>query len=88
MKTQTQLNFVKKHLLDNGKISRNYCLQNYISRLGARINDLREAGWEISSDFVKTEHGKDYVYTLVNAPVKKVAYRDPISKEVLAIAYE
>jgi len=62
---QTQLEFIKQRLNENGKISRNECLQNYISRLGARIADLRKEGWNIEGEFEKTDYGKDYVYRKV-----------------------
>ena len=59
---QTQLDWIISRLDETGKISRNECLQNYISRLGARIADLKEMGWELEGSFEKTENGKDYVY--------------------------
>lgn len=73
MKTQTA--WVKRQLLDNGEITRNQALQNYISRLGAIICDLnQEPGWEVSGEYRKTKNGRDYVYKLIRCPLKKVAY--------------
>ena len=62
---QTQLNWIISRLEENGRISRNECLQNYISRLGARIADLKKAGWRLEGRFEETEHGRDYVYRKV-----------------------
>lgn len=70
---KTQEERVKEILRENGKISRNHCLQNYISRLGAIIFDLKEQGWDITGEWVKTERGKDFVYTLSDRPKKKIS---------------
>lgn len=81
---KTQLQFVKDYLLEHGSISRNYCLQQYISRLGARIADLRSEGWQIEGKWKKTERGKDFVYHTVSAPYKRVVYRVPeLNKEIV-----
>ena len=64
----SQLNWTKYQLKEHGRVTRNQALENYFSRLGARIADLREDGWEIEGHFEKTEKGKDYVYTLVAMP--------------------
>lgn len=69
---RTQQEWVVKMLLENGKISRNEALRNYVSRLGAIICDLRKAGWEISAKNERTHggygRGLDYVYKLVKKP--------------------
>jgi hypothetical protein len=70
--TQTQLEWTKDRLLQDGQVSRNGALQNYFTRLGARIADLKQEGWEINGEWRKTEHGKDFVYYLVKAPYQKV----------------
>lgn len=72
---KTQLEQIKKQLLEHGKVSRNECLRNYISRLGAIIHTLRQQGFDIEGDYVKTDYGKDYVYKLKSSPYKKVEYR-------------
>lgn len=72
---KTQEDFVVDYLLKNRQISRNFCLQNYITRLGARISDLNKDGWEIEGKFVKTEHGKDYIYSVIRAPYEQVEYK-------------
>lgn len=68
MEKQTQLETVKQKLLNEGYISRNWCLEHYFTRLGARINDLKNDGWNIVGEWVKTDYGKDYVYKLVEVP--------------------
>ena len=63
---QSQLEWIKQKLIENGKISRNECLRNYISRLSGRILDLKQSGWEIEGE---NENG-DYVYYLKNKQLK------------------
>jgi hypothetical protein len=60
----TQMDFVMKQLTKNKRISRNQCLKRYISRLGARISDLKKEGWNIQGEYEKTKWGQDYVYRL------------------------
>jgi len=83
---KTQLNFVKKQLLENGKISRNECLKEYITRLSAIILDLKGEGFETEGKFVKTKTGKDYVYFLTKNPLRKVEYR--VNGELVGFKYE
>lgn len=64
---QTQLKFVKQALESYGEISRNFCLQNRISRLGAIIALLKSTGWE----FVTERRYGDYVYILKDKPKQK-----------------
>lgn len=69
MLNQTQRDWVKGRLVANGKITRNECLREYISRLGAIICDLKKDGWDFDTSYVKVESkygwtGKDYVYKL------------------------
>lgn len=59
-----QIDIIKQQLLDNGEISRNWCLKNYISRLGAYIVDLKKQGWEFKTE----QRGGDYVYKLIKKP--------------------
>ena len=73
MKKITQLNWARNHIDENGKITRNFCLQNYVSRLSALIFKLNEEGYEFSAEYVKfkTEHGwqgRDFVYTCTFNP--------------------
>lgn len=74
---KSQLQWCKDRLLIDGEVSRNSALQNFITRLGARINDLNNEGWEIKGKWKKTEHGKDFVYYLKSTPVQKVEYHVP-----------
>lgn len=74
----TQEQWVRKQLKENGKVSRNEALRTYISRLGAIIFNLKEAGWDIEGEWVKTERGKDFVYYLKGRPTKKVSQFDII----------
>ena len=60
----TQLKLIRELLLKNGKVSRNWALGEYISRLGAIINKLKKEGIKTDGRFVNTEFGKDYVYFL------------------------
>ena len=59
---KSQKDIVKDQLKLTGEVSRNWCLQHYITRLSAIIYDLKREGWEFKEGFIKTEHGKDYVY--------------------------
>ena len=61
----TQEQWLKNQLLENGKVTRNQALRVFFSRLGARIKDLRDAGWEIEGHFKKSKRGTDYEYTLI-----------------------
>ena len=70
MKLQTQKTFVISQLKDYGKISRNFCLQNFITRLGAIVEKLNNEGYVIQGAYEKTEKGKDYIYTLISLPPK------------------
>ena len=49
----------------NGYVSRNWCLQNFISRLGALIYILKNEGWEFDekkTGYYSYENEKDYLY--------------------------
>lgn len=81
MKT-TQKERVINKILKDGFITRNECLRNYISRLGAIIQDLENEGWVFEAKFKE----KDYVYTLVSAPLKKKVYTLPTGKQIITYA--
>lgn len=68
MKNDTQRKWVLEQIEEQGFITRNQCLRNYISRLGAIICDLTKEGYVFTAEYQKTPNGKDYVYTLVNKP--------------------
>lgn len=69
----TQKDRVAKRLLQVGKISRNECLKNFISRLSAIIQDLEVEGWVFETKQVKG----DYVYKVVKSPYKKETFTLP-----------
>lgn len=60
----SQRDFVLTQLRTQGSISRNFCLQNFISRLSVIIFNLESEGWEIEGEWIKTGYGKDFVYKL------------------------
>ena len=73
MKTQEQK--VIDELLNKQCVSRNWALQNFITRLGAIINRLNSSGWEIKGEWDITEKGRDFVYYLKTSPFQKVIYK-------------
>jgi hypothetical protein len=72
---QSQEEWVIKQLNLNGFISRNFALQNYISRLGAIICNLTKEGWEFEGKYVKSKSGKNFVYYLLKTPQTKTIYK-------------
>ena len=56
MKNQKQ--FVLKKLLEDNFITRNHCLRNYISRLGAIMCDFKNEGLKFNTMY----NEGDYVY--------------------------
>lgn len=66
--------FVISQLRENGYISRNAAISNYITRLGAIVFDLRKSGWELKGKYVKKNTESkfktmgDYVYEVVTDP--------------------
>ncbi len=77
MKKMSQLTWVRNHIDDSGNISRNFCLQNYVSRLSALIFRLEEEGYVFETEYVnfETAHGwkgRDYVYTCTYNPNKVI----------------
>lgn len=70
----TQFTFVKNTLEMYGEVTRNECLREFISRLGAIIHVLKKEGWVFTTetrDTVKHDgsKGKDFVYKLVSKPL-------------------
>lgn len=64
MTNLTQKQRVEKRLREMRIITRNECLRNYITRLSAIINDLKNEGW-----IFETEHFRgDYRYFLKSCP--------------------
>ncbi len=79
MKNKSQKQRVVGVLMRDGRITRNMCLNNYISRLSAIIQELEEEGWEFETKKVKG----DYAYTVTKSPYKKVVYFVPeLNKEI------
>ena len=72
MKDQEQ--FIVNQLKLNGFISRNFCLQERITRLGAYICDLKKKGWEFESKYVKENGGKNFYYYVTKTPLVKTEY--------------
>lgn len=60
---QTQLEIIRNKIKKDGFVTRNWCLRRYISRLGARIVDLKKEGFKIKGE--RSEMGNDYVYRIV-----------------------
>jgi hypothetical protein len=66
---RTQLDRIIEILDRDGQIDNFYAIHNRISlRLGARIWDLRAAGWEIDTE---QREDKNTVYKLINKPAPK-----------------
>jgi hypothetical protein len=66
----TQTEKIIEQLEDKGSVTRNWALQNYISRLGALILALKKEGWVFTQEYTETPYGKDYTYFLVSRPTK------------------
>lgn len=62
---KTQMDFVLKQLMTRGYVTRNQCLERRITRLGARISDLKQTGFNFIAGYEKTRNGQDYKYTLI-----------------------
>lgn len=72
MKTKSQKEIIKEQLRANGYVSRNWALDNFISRLGAIIADLKKEGFVFKANYDKG----NYEYHLVGVPMKKVSHVD------------
>lgn len=72
MKNLSQKTFVENELIKNRRITRNFCLRNYISRLGAIISVLKDNGYVFEAKYVEIEtpfgKGKDFEYSVVKFP--------------------
>ena len=71
MKQISQKQWVKRRLIKYGRITRNQCLDRYISRLGAIIFSLKKDGYVFLTKYIDTAYGRDYVYKLIKKPNKK-----------------
>lgn len=72
-----------KKLLDDGFVSRNWALQNYIGRLASRMTDLKDEGWEFRTENVEENGGMNFYYYPLRSPRKKVEYYVPILNKVI-----
>ena len=72
MLDMTQKQWVANILITDGKITRNKCLVNYVSRLGAIIAMLKKDGYEFETQYIEVKTpfgtGKDYEYKVVTYP--------------------
>jgi len=83
-KQESQQTYIEHILLNYGRISRNRCLEERITRLGAYVNILNNSGWEIKGRYEKKNGGLDFVYELISSPFKKVIYKiDGMNKEII-----
>ena len=66
MLKETQFQVVQKQLKDHGHVSRNWCLQQYITRLGAIMCVFKKNGVKFSAGYYDNPsgEGKDYIYIL------------------------
>jgi hypothetical protein len=69
MKKPTQKQRVERRLLQYGSISRNECLNVYISRLSGIIQLLEQEGWVFDTS---NQNKQDYIYRVVSSPYKPV----------------
>ena len=73
MKT-SQEQFVISQLKLNGFISRNLCLQERITRLGAIICNLKKEGWDFDPKYVQENGGRNFYYYVKTSPLKLFTY--------------
>lgn len=63
---KTQIQIVKEQLKESGEVTRNWCLQKYISRLSAIVQILEQEGYT----FQTSHRDGDYVYKAVVSPTE------------------
>ena len=63
-KEWSQKIWVKENLESRGFITRNECLQRYISRLADIIYQLKHDGMNIDAEILPTQFGEDFIYRL------------------------
>ena len=74
----TQLEKIREELLKNNKVSRNWCLSWFCTRLGAHIITLKREGFEFNAH----NEGGDYVYEVVKRPEEVINYPQVEVKKV------
>ena len=72
-KYNSQESRIKRKLNRDGFITRNECLKNYISRLGAVIFTLKKENYEFKAEDM--ENG-DYRYTWINRKVLRIIEKE------------
>jgi hypothetical protein len=82
MAKETQRQRVIKKLLKDGFVTRNECLRNFMSRLGAVIQVLEDEGWEFDAKYLPTSQGNDYIYKVIKCPLTRVEYTLPNGEKV------
>jgi hypothetical protein len=75
----SQKDFVIEQLNNSGEITRNQCLKNYISRLGAIICQLKKEGWMFRAE----NRGGDYVYIKLDTSVRPTTFNKQKELETL-----
>lgn len=70
-----QIDIVEEQLKEYGEVTRNWCLERYISRLGSIICKLKKKGYEFETEYRVSGNSKDYVYKVVTSP--KIAPTSP-----------
>jgi len=60
----SQKTLVLKQMRETGFVTRNWCLQRFISRLGAIVCDLKKDGMDIEA----SHKDGDYIYQLKDQP--------------------
>ena len=78
----TQVQFVLNELKEKGEVGRNYCLKNYLSRLGAVIAQLKRMGLNFRTEFrptFKGWEGRDYFYLCSKKDASKI-YKQTLIK--------
>lgn len=53
-----------EELISHGRVTRNWALGNFISRLGAIILVLKNEGMAIEGKYIKSGQGTDFVYSI------------------------
>ena len=67
----SQKTLVLKQMRETGFVTRNWCLQRFISRLGAIVCDLKKDGMDIEA----SHKDGDYEYRLLDKPKEVIEYR-------------
>lgn len=87
----TQEEWVENILVETGKITRNKCLVNYVSRLGAIIAKLKNDGYTFDVGYidVKTPFGtgRDYEYKVVSYPLVVQDLIDAGKKKMIQVLF-